>query len=67
MFGNAQPDGRLPLYNRRRNVIKCEDFRYYGNMGLSETNLADTGKIGHPKTSSWVQEIESVKLLRIME
>ena len=57
MCGIAQTDGRLPLYDRRQNVTKCENFAYHCNRGRSGANLNDTIKLVDPKTTAWYKNL----------
>ena len=40
MRGNAEPEGRPPLYDRCQNfVTKCENFPSHGNTRVSQTQI----------------------------
>jgi len=58
MRGNAQPDGRPPLYDGRQNfVTKCENVRYCGNRDRLGASLNGTKiKLVDPETCRLVQE-----------
>jgi len=59
---DVQPNGSLSLYDRCENFCdKCLNFRFYGNTGLSHTNLAETVKFSNPwrvNSTSQLQELE---------
>jgi len=64
MHGNAQHDGRLPLYDRRQNFAKnSKIFITMATGGWSGANLTENNW-PTPKTLSVVQEYQNYYLLQ---